>query len=544
MLMTDKKALKNYNSSKRIWQGIPSIEVTKKGRIFVTFYSGGTAEEIGNYVILLKSDDGIEYGEPIAVCYEDGHRCFDPCLWIDPLGRLWLTWSRCPDDGVYGAICDNPDADEIIFGKEFFIGNNVMMNKPTVLSTGEWAFPIAVWNDGVRVLSAEYDSKIYPKGSFMYISSDRGKTFKKSGYADIKERSFDEHIFLEMSSGCIRVFVRTKYGIGAADSYDGGQNWGEGFDTKLGGPCSRFFIKRLDSGRILLINHYNYTGRNNLTAMLSDDNGKTFPHRLLIDERENVSYPDAAVAPDGSIYITYDRERGAFEKSLEDAYKCAREILIAHITEEEIINGKLFNENSYLKRVCSKLSVYDGDKDIYDEKFVSKVNQMKNINDIISAIFDAYNINCINIHNVDAEMLDNLLEQYKKNRSMNKLTQIISLIKRASYQSNTFDKEIVDKICFYINNNIDKNEEIREIAEKFNYSYNYIQHIFKKHTGINIHAYRMAQRLTESKILLKGCDNKIADIAAECGFESSSYFTEVFKRETGITPLEYRKNIE
>lgn len=52
MLITDRKILQSYGTTKRLWQGIPGIEVTKKGRIFLCFYSGGTREEIGNYVLL------------------------------------------------------------------------------------------------------------------------------------------------------------------------------------------------------------------------------------------------------------------------------------------------------------------------------------------------------------------------------------------------------------------------------------------------------------------------------------------------------------
>ncbi len=138
MLITDKNILKNYTPSKCIWAGIPSIEVTKNGRTFLTFYSGGTKEEIGNYVIVIVSDDGKSFSLPVAICQKDGYRCYDPCLWIDPLERLWLTWSRSPDNAVFGAICENPDSEEITFGKEFLIGKDVMMNKPVVLSTGDW----------------------------------------------------------------------------------------------------------------------------------------------------------------------------------------------------------------------------------------------------------------------------------------------------------------------------------------------------------------------------------------------------------------------
>ena len=157
MLLIKPEQLKNYSTNQRHWQGIPSVEVTKKGRIFVTFYSGGVKEEIGNYSFVVMSDDGVHYTEPIAVAMAEEKRCFDPCLWIDPLGRLWFTWSQCPDDGLYGAICEDPDADELVWAEEFFIGHNIMMNKPTVLSTGEWLFPIAVWRDGVRGIAPEYD---------------------------------------------------------------------------------------------------------------------------------------------------------------------------------------------------------------------------------------------------------------------------------------------------------------------------------------------------------------------------------------------------
>ena len=97
MLTTDKEILKDYARSKCLWMGIPSIEVTKKGRTFLTFYSGGTTEQIGNFVGLIQSDDGVNFTDPVAVCKpEEGYRCFDSNVWIDPLGRLWLTWSRCP----------------------------------------------------------------------------------------------------------------------------------------------------------------------------------------------------------------------------------------------------------------------------------------------------------------------------------------------------------------------------------------------------------------------------------------------------------------
>lgn len=358
MLITDKQELKQYASAYRLWQGIPSIEITKKGRIFSCFYSGGVMENFGNYVMLVYSDDGINFTEPVAVTKKEGARCFDPCVWIDPLGRLWLTWGVMPDGGVYGAICKDPDADELKWSEVFFIGHDVMMNKPIVLSSGEWIFPVAVWDHGIRVLSAEHDSKEAVRGSFAYCSTDQGKTFQKLGGADVPDRDFDEHMILELRDGTLANYVRTRYGIGVAYSKDRGKTWGPGSDSGFGGPNSRFHIRRLSSGRVLLINHVDFVKRDHLTALLSEDDGKTWKYRLLLDERDNVSYPDVAVDADGYLYIVYDRERGDKKDSLDAAYACAREILYAKITEADIMAGKLVSSGSKFRCIISKLGKY------------------------------------------------------------------------------------------------------------------------------------------------------------------------------------------
>ncbi len=364
MLITAPAALRRFYADRRIWQGIPSIEVTKGGRTFVTFYSGSIREEVGNYCMLVTSDDQKNYTEPIAVTYLEGHRCFDPCLWIDPLGRLWWTWAICPDDALWAVICDDPDADELKWSEPFFVGNDIMMNKPTVTKDGAWLFPLAVWNHGIRTtMSEDFDSKTEEKGAFVYKTTDNGASFQRLGHADVPDRSFDEHMITELEDGRLWMLVRTKYGIGQSFSTDGGLTWSDGVDSGLGGPSSRFHIRRLKSGRLLLINHVDFTKRNNLTVLLSEDDGKTWCAKILLDGRDAVSYPDMAEGPDGYLYITYDRERGCNKKSLAEAQSYAREILVSRLTEQDILAGKLVDEGSYLGRIVSKLGAYHGDED-------------------------------------------------------------------------------------------------------------------------------------------------------------------------------------
>lgn len=369
MFITDKKQLKNYGPTKRIWQCVPSIIGTKGGRLFCTFYTGSSTEKYGNYCLLLMSDDdGKHWTDPIAAIVPDDvekGRFFDGNLWIDPQDRLWFFCSYTSPHAVYAFVCDNPDADTLEWHEPVTVGHDVMMNKPTLASNGDWLLPIAVWRQGIKggLDGNREDNDPEPRGSFLYRSSDNGKTFVKVGGADVKDREFDEHMFIENPDGSIDVFVRTFYGIGKSTSYDGGRTWSEGEDTGFGGPCSRFFIRRLSTGNLLLINHINIAGRHraNLAAMISSDNGKTWSAPLMLDERNSVSYPDGFEDKNGFIYICYDRERGGFKTTPAEALADAREILFAKFTEADVLAGKLVTEGSSLKNIISKLGEYDGD---------------------------------------------------------------------------------------------------------------------------------------------------------------------------------------
>ena len=356
MLITDSKELRRFYAAQRKWQGIPAIERTKSGRLFAAFYSGGETECMGNYaMVVMSDDDGQTFSAPIAAAYMgEKARAFDSTLWIDPLGRLWFIWAVMPACRVEFSICAEPDADNLSWGPVRVLGYDIMLNKPIVTRDGAWLFPVAVWAGGLTTGEAGGSDGIHETGAHVYRSLDQGETFEKIGTVVAPERWFDEHMLLEKLDGTLEMYIRTTYGVAKAVSADGGCTWSPAADSGLGGPNSRFFIGRLRSGRILLVNHDHFSGRNNLTAMLSDDDGKTFSAKLMIDARSDVSYPDACEG-DGLIYIIYDHERGAKYQPGVDYSHAAREILMAKLTEEDILAGRLQNPASRMGSVVSKL---------------------------------------------------------------------------------------------------------------------------------------------------------------------------------------------
>jgi AraC-like DNA-binding protein len=351
----------------------------------------------------------------------------------------------------------------------------------------------------------------------------------------------------EMDNGILRMLVRLHDGIGESYSYDRGRKWSKGGKTKLGSPSSRFFIKKLNSGRVLLINHYKFKGRNNLTALLSDDDGVTFPYSLLLDERDSVSYPDAVECDNGMIRITYDRERGCFLTSLEDAYSCAREILTACITEEDILKGTLSSGGSYLKRVACKLSrLSENDSDPYappvtDISLYAKSLIESESIDPIEDIFEKFPLDCSKYDMHTFKNLDNLIAQFKEsgNRDVRILEQIISITSGATKIQASYP--IVEEVCAYIQKHLPEEITNEKLSEAFHISAYYLSHIFKFVTGITITEYKNELKLTQAKLLLKNSDWSIAQIACNVGFNNVSYFTEVFSKSEKISPKKYRE---
>lgn len=69
----------------------------------------------------------------------------------------------------------------------------------------------------------------------------------------------------------------------------------------------------------------------------------------------------------------------------------------------------------------------------------------------------------------------------------------------------------------------------------------YLVHAFKNYKGLSPMNYMIQLRIDEAKYLLETTNTSIAKIASQIGFSSQSYFSQTFRRMTGMTPNEYRK---
>ena len=92
----------------------------------------------------------------------------------------------------------------------------------------------------------------------------------------------------------------------------------------------------------------------------------------------------------------------------------------------------------------------------------------------------------------------------------------------------------------YIQDNLETNLKIEDIAKELNISQYYFSHLFRESTGISPYRYVIQQRVEKVKQLLVSTKMSIAEIAFACGFNSQSQMTLHFRKLVGTTPKKYR----
>ena len=74
------------------------------------------------------------------------------------------------------------------------------------------------------------------------------------------------------------------------------------------------------------------------------------------------------------------------------------------------------------------------------------------------------------------------------------------------------------------------------------YNPNYLNRLVLGITGMSLHQYVLQRRLTRAAELLITTQLPVSEIAVNLGFHSASHFSGFFKKATGTTPAQYRKN--
>lgn len=105
------------------------------------------------------------------------------------------------------------------------------------------------------------------------------------------------------------------------------------------------------------------------------------------------------------------------------------------------------------------------------------------------------------------------------------------------------DEPLTDKIIRYIKRYHTQDITLEDICKEFSCSRSHISHMFKKCTGKSFREYLTGVRLSDAESLLKYSELSVTEIAFSVGFADANYFSGVFKKRVGMSPMAYRRSV-
>ena len=120
------------------------------------------------------------------------------------------------------------------------------------------------------------------------------------------------------------------------------------------------------------------------------------------------------------------------------------------------------------------------------------------------------------------------------------------IIKKATQKQDTpviedSENEIIREVKNYIRTHLSEGITRKDAASHVNLNESYFSRLFRRETGTTPNTYIQEQRIKRAKQLLITTNESVTFIGEQAGYDSTAYFIKIFKRETGQTPGEFQR---
>jgi len=329
-MATDRSAL--------VYKGLPpnctccdqALRTLPDGEWVVVFMTGGATEpELANHIVLCRSADrGLTWSEPEVVLRYDDRACLlsevvvhdgEMTAFVYTHGGFfedWLVWTIRSSDN--GRTWSEPTAFDPLPRRTF-------VRTLTASSWGEWLLPFQTYDTVPDPSVSPLSDGSHKQGrNGVLISNDGGLTWRASNSIG-PTAGWAENNVVERADGTLVMLIRAD-GTGhlvRSESTDQGRTWSQPVPTDIPNPGTKFLLKRLTDGRVVLVHNPNSEtrhpnskrqancARNPLALWVSDDDMVTWGHkRVLTDFPGMLAYPDGVVDEEGGyVHFAFDYNR-------------------------------------------------------------------------------------------------------------------------------------------------------------------------------------------------------------------------------------------
>ena len=106
------------------------------------------------------------------------------------------------------------------------------------------------------------------------------------------------------------------------------------------------------------------------------------------------------------------------------------------------------------------------------------------------------------------------------------------------------NKSRMEQAIAYIQENYATDLNMAVVSNYVSMNYSLFSYAFKMYTGKNFVNYLKDLRVNEAKRLLAETDMRVIEISQQVGYENEKHFMKIFKSVSGVSPTEYRKNMQ
>jgi predicted neuraminidase len=289
------------------------MEELANGDLYLVYYGGEGEYAAGTAVFGARRERGNSaWSTPRPIARDPLRPLGNGVVWRAPDGLVWLfyvvrdgeTWSTSRIQFKTSADDARSWSDASVLSLE---PGTMVRNRPIVLEDGSYLLP------AYKETGADPELVGPESTSMVFRFNPKAHTWTEGGRIKSPRGNIQPAI-VQLSDRSLLAYCRRGGGyrpdevgfVIRSTSLDGGRTWAPGVDSAFPNPNAAVDLIRLKSGSLLLVYNHSMTSRTPLTLALSDDEGKTWPHRRnVVEGPGDFAYPSAFQARDGSVHLVF-----------------------------------------------------------------------------------------------------------------------------------------------------------------------------------------------------------------------------------------------